>query len=190
MVSHKAFVITVIIFLSILFKATLYFETELLYLPHCPPMESLIPIWLTDESISKSLRFWIRKIFTIILPFIILAYCNLHIVLHLKKRKRKFEQVVTQSQKIAIAAGNGAFRRSFKNNFENGSLNKKYSEKKGVRVATRTLAMVVGCYLISNTATTIINIWEYFDLKFWRYNHYYEYLVASDLAALVSILLL
>ncbi|KAE9550966.1 hypothetical protein FO519_005827 [Halicephalobus sp. NKZ332] len=193
MVSHKAFVITIIIFLSTFFKATLYFETDLLKLPQCGPMESLIPIWLTDRSSWKSTRFWIRKVFTIILPFLILAYCNLHIVLHLKKRKRKFEQVVTQSQRIAIAAGKGAFRRSLNKNLENmenfdpGFSKKKYSEKRGVRVATRTLAMVVGCYLISNTATTIINIWEYFDLDFWRYRHYYAYLVASDLAALLTI---
>lgn len=33
--------------------------------------------------------FWLRKFFTIILPFFILVYCNFYIVLHLRCRQRK-----------------------------------------------------------------------------------------------------
>lgn len=186
MVRNKVIVIAIIIFLSGLFKGTLYFETALLYIKDCPSIESLIPIWIRTNDHWQAARFWIRKFFTIIVPFFVLAFCNLYIVLHLKKRKRKFDQIITQSQRIAAAAAaNGVLRRSVRPS-ANLSFKKRYSEKKGVRVATRTLAMVVGCYLISNTTTTIINIWEYFDPYFFRYEHYYNYLIASDLAALVS----
>lgn len=34
--------------------------------------------------------------------------------------------------------------------------------------------------------TTIINIWEYFDKQTLRYEHYYAYLIASDVAYLVN----
>lgn len=57
----------------------------------------------------------------------------------------------------------------------------------GVRVATRTLLMVVGCYLISNSLATVLQIWEFFDIEFLRKEHKYAYLVASDIAALVGL---
>jgi len=48
--------------------------------------------------------------------------------------------------------------------------------------------MVVGCYLISNSMSTAINIWEYLDVRTLRHRHYYAYLIASDVAALLTIL--
>uniref|UniRef100_A0A7E4UW99 G_PROTEIN_RECEP_F1_2 domain-containing protein n=1 Tax=Panagrellus redivivus TaxID=6233 RepID=A0A7E4UW99_PANRE len=194
MVSNKAIVLAVIMVLSLLFKGTLYFETALLHLPHCPPIESFIPVWIQTGTAVQATRFWIRRIFTIIVPFFVLTFCNIHIVMHLRKRRRKFDQIITQTQRIATATTtNGAalaMRKSSRPasaSKKTSSFKKRYNEKTGVRVATRTLAMVVGCYLISNTATTVINIWEYFDVGFVRYVHYYKYLVASDLAALLTI---
>nr|CAD2208714.1 unnamed protein product [Meloidogyne enterolobii] len=59
--------------------------------------------------------------------------------------------------------------------------------KIGVRIATRTLVMVVGCYLISNSLSTALNIWEYFDLKLLRQNNFHIYLMITDIAALLTI---
>jgi hypothetical protein len=48
------------------------------------------------------------------------------------------------------------------------------------------ILQVVGCYLISNSMSTILNIWEYFDVKFLRHDNFHAYLIASDIAALVG----
>ncbi|CAD5224075.1 unnamed protein product [Bursaphelenchus okinawaensis] len=207
-VGNKALVIFFIFFFAFLFKATLYFETDLLEID-CHPVEQIHPIWLDEVEIGAALdwpvwRFWIRKVFTIILPFLILAFCNAHIVLHLRRKRRKSERqhftgppptigvTVTRyplKKKLRTSqrtVSQSESTRSFKSR---GSyiMKQRYSEKRGVRVATRTLVMVVGCYLISNSVSTIINIWEYLDSTFFRYDHYYFYLVASDLAGLLTI---
>ncbi|CAD5232687.1 unnamed protein product [Bursaphelenchus xylophilus] len=207
-VGNKPLVIFMIFLLAFVFKATLYFETDLLELD-CHPIERIHPIWLDEMELGSTFnwaawRFWMRKVFTIILPFIVLAFCNAHIVLHLRRKRRKSEKqhfthppptigvTVTRyplkkfmrnSQRTISQTDSG---KSFKSR---GSyiMRQRYSEKRGVRVATRTLVMVVGCYLISNSVSTILNIWEYFDSLFFRYDHYYFYLVASDLAALLTI---
>ena len=57
----------------------------------------------------------------------------------------------------------------------------------GIRVATQTLVMVVGCYLIANSLATVLQVWEFFDGDFLRRKHAYGYLIASDLAALVRV---
>ncbi|KAH7698095.1 Protein Y40C5A.4 a, partial [Aphelenchoides avenae] len=180
LVHNKVLVVSMIFVLSFLFKATLYFENATIALDHCQVIESLVPVWVTDGTTEQSVRFWLRKCFTMIVPFMILAFCNTHIVWHLRSRRRRAD-----AEKGQQAAGVGK-RKSIKAT-RSGSFKRRYSEKRGVRVATRTLVMVVGCYLISNTTTTIINIWEYFDVHFLRYEHYYSYLIASDIAALLTI---
>jgi hypothetical protein len=152
-------------------------------------MFSYVPIWLSSTRDSTGwIRFWTRKICTIILPFIVLAFCNAQIVLHLhrKRRKSKRTECLNQQQKLSDQQRQLTQRRSLQTT-HNLSIKRRYSEKRGVMVATRTLVMVVGCYLISNSMNTIINIWEYFDSFFLRHQHYYAYLIASDFSVLVRI---
>lgn len=204
-VGNKALVIGMIFILAFLFKATLYFETDILEV-NCGT-HTVYPIWIGDHDGTifdwAAIRFWVRKICTLILPFIVLVFCNAHIVLHLKRKRRKSQklhkhqpqtvvlpvQYKTDRSSLRKPASRTASQSDSKKSFRSrGSvlMKQRYSEKKGVRVATRTLVMVVGCYLISNSVSTIINIWEYFEPTFFRYQHYYAYLVASDMAALVS----
>uniref|UniRef100_A0A1I7XZT9 G_PROTEIN_RECEP_F1_2 domain-containing protein n=1 Tax=Steinernema glaseri TaxID=37863 RepID=A0A1I7XZT9_9BILA len=172
MVRRKIYVIAFIVVLSLIFKASLFLETETLYLPECPELMSVIPVWIHSDSFWQSVRFWIRKIFTIIVPFFVLAYCNICIVSQLRKGQR-------ESVKKSL-------RKSRRGRYNSGSVKRRYNEKKGVRIATKTLVMVVGCYLFSNSLTTVINIWEFFDSDFLRYDHYYAYLLWSDFASLVG----
>ncbi|TKR60612.1 hypothetical protein L596_027835 [Steinernema carpocapsae] len=173
MVKRKIYVILTIFALSLLFKASLFLETSILRLPDCPELESVIPVWIHAESVGQSIRFWIRKVFTIIFPFLILAYCNIRIVTQLRHGQR-------ESAKKSL-------RKSRRSRYNSGSVKRRYNEKKGVRIATRTLVMVVGCYLFSNSLTTVINIWEFFDAEFLRYANYYSYLLCSDFASLLTI---
>lgn len=105
MVSNKIFVFIIILILAGILKVTLYFETDLLILEHCPMLDrfvypsenllyliqifySIVPIWIENSTCLVTLRLVIRKCFTIFLPFFILAYCNLNIVLNLKKKTK------------------------------------------------------------------------------------------------------
>lgn len=142
---------------------------------------SFIPIWLTSSSDRTAwIRFWTRKVCTIIVPFIVLAFCNARIVFHLQHKRLKSKQQSVALKRQRPSNQQASFRT------HNQSIKRRYSEKRGVRVATRTLVMVVGCYLISNSMNTIINIWEYFDSFFLRHQHYYAYLIASDFSVLVN----
>lgn len=50
---------------------------------------NMVPVWLADNaSVFQALRFWTRNFLTVILPFLILAYCNCQIVQQLRKRRR------------------------------------------------------------------------------------------------------
>ncbi|VDM38427.1 unnamed protein product [Toxocara canis] len=170
LVHHKRSVFVAIFALSLLFKATLYFETTIIILEHCPIMES--------GYAGDIIRFWMRKLFTIIFPFIVLAFCNWQIVVQLRQRRSAWKNSIRRE----------IMRRSMrKKGTSAASDRKRYMERKGVRIATRTLVMVVGCYLISNLTTTVISTWEFLDGSTLRYEHFYAYLIASDIAALLAI---
>ncbi|CAJ0939413.1 unnamed protein product, partial [Mesorhabditis belari] len=121
-----------------------------------------------------TMRFWSRKIFTVLVPFISLIYCNARIVIQLREKHEE-----TREQSMKKRSLRGAL-------LTTGSIRKHYNEKKGVRVATRTLLLVVGCYLISNLISTIVNFWLFFDPVTLESN-YYLYLVISDFSTLLTI---
>ncbi|KAI6170761.1 G-PROTEIN-RECEP-F1-2 domain-containing protein [Aphelenchoides bicaudatus] len=187
-VSNKTLVILLVFILAFGFKATLYFETDTIKLVECHDLESYIPIWLTNTKTRTAwARFWLRKICTIILPFIVLAFCNAQIVFHLQRKRLKSKRAdKLKQQKLSDQQQHLMHRRSLQT-CHNMSIKRRYSEKRGVRVATRTLCMVVGCYLVSNSMNTVINIWEYCDSFFLRHEHYYAYLIASDFSVLLTI---
>ncbi|KAK6753448.1 hypothetical protein RB195_012811 [Necator americanus] len=61
-----------------------------------------------------------------------------------------------------------------------------YNEKRGVRTATKTLVLVVGCYLLSNLVSIIIGFWDHLASSHIK-NYYYGYLIASDIASLLTV---
>uniref|UniRef100_A0A915P9J0 G-protein coupled receptors family 1 profile domain-containing protein n=1 Tax=Meloidogyne floridensis TaxID=298350 RepID=A0A915P9J0_9BILA len=253
LVKRKPFVIFTILLFAFLLKATLYFEINIFKLPNCSNIieNSILVLNFNNNKIIKyqSLRFWTRNILSVILPFIVLAYCNLCIVQVLRRRRRKKTMAdystsinsLNDNQQILIPSfnnnkritnGNNQSPALCKNKFIGCSptkqritlfkcayaplildlknkQNKKLEEhlpsensnnetnknsplpvdngKIGVRIATRTLVMVVGCYLISNSLSTALNIWEYFDLKLLRQNNFHIYLMITDIAALLTI---
>uniref|UniRef100_A0A914M6K2 G-protein coupled receptors family 1 profile domain-containing protein n=1 Tax=Meloidogyne incognita TaxID=6306 RepID=A0A914M6K2_MELIC len=93
LVKRKPFVIFTILLFAFLLKATLYFEINIFKLPNCSNIieSSILVLNFNNNKIIKyqSLRFWTRNILSVILPFIVLAYCNLCIVQVLRRRRRK-----------------------------------------------------------------------------------------------------
>uniref|UniRef100_A0A915E6Q1 G-protein coupled receptors family 1 profile domain-containing protein n=1 Tax=Ditylenchus dipsaci TaxID=166011 RepID=A0A915E6Q1_9BILA len=206
MVRYKPLVVAMIVLLAFVLKASTFLENGLIYLPmQCE--DRIVPVWKTGQ---QGWRFWLRKLLTIILPFLLLLYCNFYIVVKLRLQNRNYAYSSLLKQR-----SNGCECRKSQKPCKNVNRNteknteakmpkpcalkscvrptvtqflpKPYQEKRGVRVATRTLVMVVGCYLIANSTTTLLNIWEYFDRSFLRHQHYYAYLIGSDLAALLTI---
>uniref|UniRef100_A0A0N5AZH0 G_PROTEIN_RECEP_F1_2 domain-containing protein n=1 Tax=Syphacia muris TaxID=451379 RepID=A0A0N5AZH0_9BILA len=178
MVKHKLYVIVTICTLSFIFKATLYIETPVFELKQCPVLKSVLPIWVQHNTINDPLRFWIRKLCTVIIPFVILAFCNFRIVVELRQRRREWKEMLKQFCRKKINATQD----------DNGSGLCQQKYPRGVRTATRTLVMVVGCYFIPNFAATIVNLWEYFVPQALGRRHYYAYLLAVDTAYLLMIL--
>ncbi|CAI4224824.1 unnamed protein product [Auanema sp. JU1783] len=173
MVRKKVSVFISLLITATIIKGTLFFETSIAHLVNCPLMERYIPIQNSIVDDFSAYRFWGRKSITVIIPFIMLIYCNVRIVSQLKIRRREeYEQSIK--------------KRSLRGSVTSASIRKHYNDKKGVRVATRTLVLVVGCYLFSNSLSTIVNFWEYSNLKTVEIN-YYSFLILSDVALLLTI---
>ena len=84
-------------------------------------------------------RFWYRNFVTIFFPFFMLAYFNIRIV-----------KALSHQQKQSCAD-------LINNTIEQSK------RKKTTRSATRTMILVVCCYLISNIMNVLLTIWEHVD---------------------------
>ncbi|EPB74324.1 hypothetical protein ANCCEY_06597 [Ancylostoma ceylanicum] len=103
-----------------------------------------------------------RNLATIIAPFFILAYFNIRIVKALTKHTK---------MTVCQLAGN--------------ALVEKAKRKATARAATRTLVMVVCCYLISNIISVALTIWEHLDRDtLMEYVNFYA--IAIDLVSLLT----
>uniref|UniRef100_A0A1I7XNR0 G_PROTEIN_RECEP_F1_2 domain-containing protein n=1 Tax=Heterorhabditis bacteriophora TaxID=37862 RepID=A0A1I7XNR0_HETBA len=173
LVHRKVAKVISIFLLAFLFKGTLLFETAIEDLPKCGELDRYVPVLINHMDPLTSARFWIRKISTVLIPFFTLFYCNCRIVMQLHNKAK-------ESQKQSLK------KRSLRGSLTSSSIRKHYYEKKGVRTATKTLVLVVGCYLLSNFLSTFINFWEFSDPQKIQDN-YYHYLIISDVASLLTI---
>ncbi|VDL62792.1 unnamed protein product [Nippostrongylus brasiliensis] len=173
LVRRKVGKIITIVLLAILLKGTMLLETEIEYLPHCDELERFVPVVADELDDFAAVRYWGRKISTVIVPFFILIYCNCRIVMQLRHRQKE-----TQKQSLR--------KRSTRGSVTNSSIRQHYREKRGVRTATKTLVLVVGCYLLSNVVSVLLGLWEHVAPDGVESN-YYRYLVVSDIASLLTI---
>ena len=69
---------------------------------------SVVPVRLgsVKGTIWTALRFWLRVIFSVVLPFVVLAYFNTHIVGQLwrRKRRRRMSTTLTGNSDFSAAA--------------------------------------------------------------------------------------
>ncbi|WKY09444.1 hypothetical protein Q1695_002088 [Nippostrongylus brasiliensis] len=173
LVRRKVGKIITIVLMAILLKGTMLLETEIEYLPHCDELERFVPVVADELDDFAAVRYWGRKISTVIVPFFILIYCNCRIVMQLRHRQKE-----TQKQSLR--------KRSTRGSVTNSSIRQHYREKRGVRTATKTLVLVVGCYLLSNVVSVLLGLWEHVAPDGVESN-YYRYLVVSDIASLLTI---
>ncbi|VDM52973.1 unnamed protein product [Angiostrongylus costaricensis] len=130
------------VFLGVATKCTHPFEFEVTYVPECLGTMGEYTLGLStlalDEIYNAYWRIWFRSVFTILIPFFLLAFMNIRIVLVTQRSEFQF----LSSHKLSQA-----------------------KRKSRVRAATRTLVFVVATYLLSNILNVIITIWEYIDYE-------------------------
>ncbi|CAJ0590454.1 unnamed protein product [Cylicocyclus nassatus] len=153
------------VFLGVATKCTHPFEFEITYVPACHGTMNEYELGLSalaqDEIYNAYWRIWFRSVFTILIPFFLLAYMNVRIVLVIQRTEFQF----ISAQKLSDA-----------------------KRKSRVRAATRTLVFVVATYLLSNILNVIITIWEYIDYYSVTVTFYNFYIFAVDVVSLSTII--
>ncbi|EPB68075.1 7 transmembrane receptor [Ancylostoma ceylanicum] len=152
------------VFLGVATKCTHPFEFEITYVPECLGTMNEYSLGLSplamDEVYNAYWRIWFRSVFTILVPFFLLASMNIRIVLVIQRTEFQF----LSAQKLSDA-----------------------KRKSRVRAATRTLVFVVATYLLSNVLNVIITIWEYIDYESITVTFATFYTFAVDVVSLLTI---
>lgn len=155
------------ILFGVISKGSMCLEFELYEVPECEGMmtqtQMRYPDFVFDTPYNVVWRFWYRNFVTVFAPFFILAYFNIRIVKALTKHTK---------MTVCQLAGN--------------ALVEKAKRKATARAATRTLVMVVCCYLISNIISVALTIWEHLDKESLRNDYVNMYAIAIDLVSLLT----
>ncbi|CAJ0603678.1 unnamed protein product [Cylicocyclus nassatus] len=163
---NRKYIAAFAILLGVISKGTMCLEFEFYEIPECEGLITQTQMGYTD-LVTKTpynvvWRFWYRNFVTIIAPFFILAYFNIRIV-----------KALTRHTKMTVCqlAGNALVEQA--------------KRKATARAATRTLVMVVSCYLISNIISVVLTIWEHLDKEMlMEYVNFYA--IAIDLVSLLT----
>ncbi|KAE9415823.1 hypothetical protein Angca_001034, partial [Angiostrongylus cantonensis] len=152
------------VFLGVATKCTHPFEFEVTYVAECFGTMGEYTLGLSalalDEIYNAYWRIWFRSVFTILIPFFLLAFMNIRIVLVTQRSEFQF----LSSHKLSQA-----------------------KRKSRVRAATRTLVFVVATYLLSNILNVIITIWEYIDYESITVTFSTFYVFAVDVVSLLTV---
>ncbi|OZC08173.1 hypothetical protein X798_04789 [Onchocerca flexuosa] len=150
-----------------------FLENTLIY--HLEECEGFASMGVEISELARNVyydgiwRFWTRRIATVFLPFFVLLYCNAAIVVNLRKSNR--ENTVKMLVLYCI--------------FGISIVSCKLRNR--VKAATRSLIMVVTCYLCSNIIDVIIAAWEYLDnASLLQLEEFYSF--ATDVSSLLTIL--
>ncbi|KAL3981647.1 putative integral membrane protein [Acanthocheilonema viteae] len=169
---HRGKIVFMAFLFGILFRGSIYFEIQIYYLKEC---EGFASMGVKISELARNVyydgiwRFWTRRIATVFLPFFILLYCNAAIVVNLRKcnRENTIKMLVLYCI-FGISVASCELRNR-------------------VKAATRSLIMVVTCYLFSNIIDVFIAAWEYLDgASLLQLEEFYS--IATDVSSLLTIL--
>uniref|UniRef100_A0A8R1I307 G_PROTEIN_RECEP_F1_2 domain-containing protein n=2 Tax=Caenorhabditis japonica TaxID=281687 RepID=A0A8R1I307_CAEJA len=151
------------IMMGVTCKFSQLFEMDIKHSEKCVDTMREYQLSLSSLALHEVYSYWrvlFRTIVTILIPFFLLAFINVRIVLVLSKNEFK----VLQSAKLSDA-----------------------KRKSAVRNATRTLVFVVFTYLLSNVLNVIIILWEYIDMELLTQQFETFYMFAVDVVSLSTI---
>ncbi|EYC20470.1 hypothetical protein Y032_0022g640 [Ancylostoma ceylanicum] len=176
---NRKFIAAFAILLGVISKGTMCLEFEFFDIPECEGLitetQMRYPDFVINTPYNVVWRFWYRNLATIIAPFFILAYFNIRIVKALTKHTK---------MTVCQLAGNALVEKAKRKMSENPILDP-VKRKATARAATRTLVMVVCCYLISNIISVALTIWEHLDRDtLMEYVNFYA--IAIDLVSLLT----
>ncbi|GMS96846.1 hypothetical protein PENTCL1PPCAC_19021 [Pristionchus entomophagus] len=170
--SHRAFVVMFCFLAGFILRGTVFFEIEVQTTSACSGFASMwaAPTSLTSSPLfDKIWKFWFRKVLTVLLPFVVLAYFNVAIVMNVRKSDR--DQIVkTLILYVTVGPRGDSSRLSSR-----------------LRTVTRMLVIVVCTYLFSNLIDVCIAIMENLDWETLE-NYPRIYTVASDISSFLPIL--
>ncbi|CAJ0959082.1 unnamed protein product, partial [Mesorhabditis belari] len=170
--NHRSLVVIMCFVLGAVFRGTVIFEIVIVYQPDCTGFETyyVTVSQLTEDPLFDMLwKFWVRKIFSVFLPFVVLAYFNAAIVMNVRKTDR--DQTVKTLILYVTVGSKGEVTRL----------------RSRLRTVTRMLVMVVCTYLFSNILDVIIAFWENIDpVTLTAHKEFYT--VTSDISSFLPIL--
>ncbi|KAK6109842.1 putative integral membrane protein [Brugia pahangi] len=169
---HRGKIIIMSFLFGVLFRGTIYFEIQIYHLEEC---EGFASMGVKISELARNVyydgiwRFWTRRIATVFLPFFVLLYCNAAIVVNLRKNNRENTiKMLILYCIFGISVASCKLRNR-------------------VKTATRSLIMVVTCYLCSNIIDVFIAAWEYLDdASLLQLEEFYS--IATDVSSLLTIL--
>uniref|UniRef100_A0A7I4YRL2 G_PROTEIN_RECEP_F1_2 domain-containing protein n=1 Tax=Haemonchus contortus TaxID=6289 RepID=A0A7I4YRL2_HAECO len=168
------------ILFGVISKGTMCLEFEFYDNPECEGLitqtDMRYPDFVFNTPYNVVWRFWYRNFVTVFAPFFILAYFNIRIV-----------KALTKHTKLTVCqlAGNALLEQAKRKMSENPILDP-VKRKANARSATRTLVMVVCCYLVSNIISVALTIWEHLDKESLLTHYSNMYAIAVDLVSLLT----
>uniref|UniRef100_A0A1I7XA90 G_PROTEIN_RECEP_F1_2 domain-containing protein n=1 Tax=Heterorhabditis bacteriophora TaxID=37862 RepID=A0A1I7XA90_HETBA len=173
---NRKLIAAVAIFLGVISKGTMGLEFQLLEPEECAGLMTAIQMdyrtFVFDTPYHVVWRFWLEQFIQF---FVLLLF------LPNKANKETF-QILFQFQHIVTLLIN--LRRTFLYIFL--IQNEKSNFHATARAATRTLVMVVCCYLISNIINVALTIWEHVDKQTLVTKYIDLYAIAVDLVSLLT----
>ncbi|KAK5972292.1 hypothetical protein GCK32_001623 [Trichostrongylus colubriformis] len=169
---HRAIVVLLCFITGCIFRGTVFFEVAVVYHPRCTGFSSLglaSSRLFSNPAYDAIWKFWIRKIVTVFLPFIALAYFNAAIVLNVRRSNRDH---TVKALVLHVTVGSRA---------------QVTRQKSRLRAVTRMLVMVVCCYLAANIIDVVIAFWETIDIESLFANEGF-YTVTTDVSSFLPIL--
>ncbi|CAD6194886.1 unnamed protein product [Caenorhabditis auriculariae] len=171
--THRGIVVSLCFLGSLIFRGTVFFEIKVVYNHKCEGFSSLglaaVRVF-SNPMVDVVWRFWVRKIVTVFLPFIVLAYFNARIVMNVRKTDR--DQTVKALVLFITVGTRGEVTRL----------------RSRLRAVTRMLVLVVTCYLVANILDVIIAFWETIDLDSLMLDNAGVYAILADISSFLPIL--
>ncbi|PAV89951.1 hypothetical protein WR25_10535 [Diploscapter pachys] len=170
--THRTLVVVICFVCSALFRGTIFFEVEVIHNEACTGLSSLslIPKQIFENELMDNIwKVYTRKLMTVFLPFIVLAYFNAAIVMNVRRTDR--DQTVKALVLFITVGTRGEVTRL----------------RSRLRAVTRMLILVVTCYLAANFLDVVVAFWETFDQEY-LWSHKKLYTVLTDLCSFLPLL--
>ncbi len=153
---------------AIILKGTIFFEFKTVTLVNCTSRARYQVHYssLANNNWYRSVwMFWIRNIFTVIIPFVSLMYMNIGIIHALRQHTKK---IILETPLLIMGE-------------------RLDETQETIKTATRLLILVVSTYLLATLPNFVLTVWEIVDEKS-LFEQITFYFTTVDLVSLLTVL--